>query len=100
MDSLDKIKKIVITINKKFGNNNIHQIMTRFTEELGELAQQVNHFEGAGIKKEKHGTPDRKKFAKELQDCLRCVVQVSHYYQLEKELQDSIEEYYQKTQQQ
>lgn len=41
------------------------QIMTRMLEEAGELAQQVNHFEGSGIKQKKYGEPDRAKLASE-----------------------------------
>jgi NTP pyrophosphatase (non-canonical NTP hydrolase) len=38
--------------------------MTRLLEESGELAQQVNHFEGAGVKREKYGEPDGKNLPK------------------------------------
>ena len=35
------------------------QIMTRLLEECGELVQQVNHFQDSGVKRERHGRPDR-----------------------------------------
>ena len=41
-------------------------IITRLLEECGELAEQVNHFEGIGVKREKLGAPDPKKLAKEI----------------------------------
>jgi NTP pyrophosphatase (non-canonical NTP hydrolase) len=33
--------------------------MTRLLEECGELAKEVNHFEGTGIKRQKYGEPDK-----------------------------------------
>ena len=41
------------------------QMMTRLLEECGELAQQVNHFEGSGVKREKHGEPDRARWPRD-----------------------------------
>jgi NTP pyrophosphatase (non-canonical NTP hydrolase) len=46
--------------------NNPYQIMTRLLEEAGELAQQVNHFENSGVKRDKHGEPDRARMAQEV----------------------------------
>ena len=66
------------------------QIMTRLLEECGELAQQVNHFEGSGVKREKHGEPDRTAMAKEVKNVLTCALRVAQYYGVEKELEDSI----------
>jgi NTP pyrophosphatase (non-canonical NTP hydrolase) len=71
------------------------QMMTRLLEECGELAQQVNHFEGSGVKREKHGEPDRTQLAKEIRDVLKCVVQVMAHYGVEEEVAASIELYYQ-----
>lgn len=67
------------------------QMMTRLFEECGELAQQVNHFEGSGVKREKHGEPDRIKLAKEIRDVLKCVVQVMDHYGVEDEVAVSID---------
>ena len=63
--------------------NNPYKIMTRLLEECGEVAQQVNHFEGAGIKRQKYGEPDRKELAKEVSQVLRCALEVAVYYNLE-----------------
>jgi NTP pyrophosphatase (non-canonical NTP hydrolase) len=70
--------------------------MTRLLEECGELAQQVNHFEGSGVKREKYGEPDRAKLAKEVQNVLTCALQVALYYGVEQELADSLERSYQR----
>jgi len=69
------------------------QMMTRLLEECGELAQQVNHFEGSGVKCEKHGEPDRVQLAHEIRDVLKCVVQVMDHYGVE-EVAASIDLYY------
>jgi caffeoyl-CoA O-methyltransferase len=66
------------------------QVMTRLLEECGELAQQVNHFEGSGIKREKYGKPDKAALAKEVKNVLTCALRVAQYYGVEKELKDSI----------
>ena len=72
--------------------------MTRLLEESGELAQMVNHFEGAGIKREKYGEPDKAKMAKEIMDLLRCGLQIAIHYELEGDLEKTIEESYEKMQ--
>jgi NTP pyrophosphatase (non-canonical NTP hydrolase) len=70
------------------------QMMTRLLEECGELAQQVNHFEGSGVKREKYGEPDRARLAKEVQNVLTCALQIALYYGVEQELADSLERSY------
>jgi predicted O-methyltransferase YrrM/NTP pyrophosphatase (non-canonical NTP hydrolase) len=67
------------------------QMMTRLLEECGELAQQVNHFEGSGVKRVKHGEPDRAALANEIKQVVVCALRVAQYYGVEKELEDSIE---------
>lgn len=90
---LDKIKKINQGLEKKFPDGkDPFKIITRLAEECGELASQVNHFENTGVKKEKHGNPDKQKLAKEIQDVLRATLQICAYYNAYKELEDSINE--------
>jgi len=74
--------------------NSPFQIVTRLVEECGELAEQVNHFEDTGIKRQKLGDPDRARLAKEVQDVIRCVLQVAQYYGIEEELEESIDQSY------
>ena len=87
MDSLDKIRQInrgLVTIYPN--HNEPFHMLARLMEECGELADQVHIFEDVGIKRQKHGEPNKQKFAKEIQDILRCVMQLATHYQLEKEL--------------
>ena len=63
------------------------QMVTRLAEECGELAAEVNHFEGSGIKRQKLGEPDPRKLAKEVQDVIRCALQIATYYDVEEELE-------------
>lgn len=62
-------------------------MMTRLLEECGELAKEINHFEGTGVKRQKYGEPDRNHLAKEAMDVMGCVLQVVVYYNLEPELE-------------
>lgn len=54
----------------------------------------VNHFEGAGVKVEKYGPPDRSKLAKEIMDLFRCGLQIAIHYGVEHELESKINESY------
>lgn len=72
------------------------QMVARLAEECGELAAQVNHFEGSGVKLKKHGPPDKAKLAKEVQDVIRCALRIATHYGIEAELEASIETSYQK----
>jgi NTP pyrophosphatase (non-canonical NTP hydrolase) len=92
---IDKLYKIAEGLNAKFPDGNRpFMIITRLAEECGEVAAQVNHFERKGVKVERLGAPDRKKFAKELQDVMRAVLDLALYYGLQAELAESIDEYY------
>lgn len=94
---MERIKKINEGLRKRFPHGeNPFQIVTRLAEECGELAAQVNHFEGSGIKRQKHGEPDRHKLAKEVQDVLRCALQIAAYYGIEAELEATIHNSYEK----
>ena len=92
---IDKLYKIAEGLNNKFPDGSEpFLIVSRLAEECGEVAAEVNHFEGKGVKVERLGAPDRKKFAKELQDVMRAVLQLALYYDLQAELEASVEEYY------
>jgi NTP pyrophosphatase (non-canonical NTP hydrolase) len=94
---LEKPFAITRGMNHRFPRgNDPFQMMTRLLEEAGELAQQVNHFEGSGVKLEKHGPPDRAKLAKEIMDVLRCTLQVAVYYGVEAEVEATLETSYQR----
>jgi NTP pyrophosphatase (non-canonical NTP hydrolase) len=94
---MDKLWQITEGLNHRFPDgNDPYQIMTRLLEECGELAQQVNHFEGGGIKRQKYGAPDKTKMAKEVMDVLRAAVQIALYYDLRSELETTLEASYQR----
>lgn len=97
---LDKLPAITIGTNHRFPKgNDPFQMMTRLLEECGELAQEVNHFEGTGIKLQKYGEPDKNRLAKEVMDVLRGALQVAMYYGIEDELQSAIENSYKRLKQ-
>ena len=62
------------------------QIMILLLQEAGELAQEVNHWEGSGVRHQKQGAPNKAKLADEVQHVLRCALRVAQYYDLEQEL--------------
>lgn len=95
---LDKLLPITKGLNRRFASNgnNPFEIATRLLEECGELAKEINHFEGRGIKREKYGEPDKVHLAKEVQDVMRAALQIAIYYQIEAELETSIEDSYQR----
>lgn len=96
MTGLDRIWTINERLRQRFPDGNgPFQIMTRLLEECGELAEQVNHFEATGIKRQKHGEPDKAKMAKEVQDVIRCALQIAHHYGIEEDLDASIAKSYQ-----
>ena len=92
---LDKLVPITKGLNRRFPDgDDPFQIATRLLEECGELAKEINHFEGRGVKREKYGEPDNAHLAKEVMDVLRVALQVVLHYQIEEELADSIEQSY------
>lgn len=96
-DYFEKLYHIVEGLNRRFTDgNDPFQIITRLCEEAGELAKEVNHFEGTGVKVQKHGAPDRAKLAKEVQDVLRAALSIARYYGIEDELAFSIDDSYEK----
>lgn len=51
----------------------------------------MNHFEGSGIKQQKHGEPDKYQLADEAKNVLTAVLQIVEYYDAEAELSKSID---------
>jgi NTP pyrophosphatase (non-canonical NTP hydrolase) len=95
--TLDTLLAICRGFNRRFPQGqDPFQVMTRLLEESGELAKEVNHFEGIGVKLEKYGPPDRAHLAKEILQTLGCVLQVAVHYQVEDELRAAIETSYQR----
>jgi NTP pyrophosphatase (non-canonical NTP hydrolase) len=71
--------------------NDPFQMMTRLLEECGELAQQVNHFEGSGVKRQKHGEPDRARLAKEVQQVVGAALALAVHYGVEREVEQAFQ---------
>jgi NTP pyrophosphatase (non-canonical NTP hydrolase) len=81
---LEPLFAITADLTRRFPEgNDPYRIMTRLLEECGELAQQVNHWEGAGIKRQKYGAPDPTRLAKEIKDVIRGALQIAMYYGVE-----------------
>ena len=94
-ETIHKLYKICEGLNNRFpGNRDPFRILARLTEECGEIASQVHHFEGIGRKGEKHGEPDRAKLAKELQDAMTAVLSFAIHYGVEAEVERSIDKHY------
>jgi len=80
MSLLDKLLRINAAYDAHYRGVDPFRIATRLAEECGELAAEVNHFEGVGSKRQKRGAPDRTALAGEVIDVMRCALQVASYY--------------------
>lgn len=90
---MDKLYQLAQGYNKRFPDGaKPYQIMTRLAEECGEVASEVNHFEGSGVKLAKYGPPDKAKLASEIKQVLAVATQLVLYYGVQDELEQSIEE--------
>lgn len=95
-DQLWKLRAIGEGLSRRFpGGGDIYQIMTRLMEECGELAQQVNHFQDSGIKRQKMGEPSAARLAQEIKHVLLNALQVARFYGVDQELSASIESSFQ-----
>ena len=56
--------------------------VARLAEETGELAQQVNHAEGTGVKNAKHGPFDPANLAAEIADVLQAAAGIAAHYDI------------------
>jgi len=88
---MDQLLDVARGLNKRFpSGNQPFQIIARLAEECGELAREVNIWEGTGIKPQKHGLPSKDNLAGEVKNVLTCALQVAIYYGVEEELEESI----------
>ncbi|MBN1139803.1 MAG: MazG-like family protein [Anaerolineae bacterium] len=95
---IDKLYKIAQALNNKFrdGSDDPFKIVTRLAEECGEVATEVNHLEGMGVKLAKLGAPDRNKLAKELAHVMGVVLQLAIHYRLQDEMAAYVDQAYQR----
>ena len=78
---IDKVVLVSLALERRFPDgDDPFQMVTRLAEEAGELAAEVQHWEGTGIKREKHGPPDRDRTAKEVLDVLVAAVTIARRY--------------------
>lgn len=95
--TMQQLLAVVHGLNRRFPEGNEpYKIMTGLLEESGELAQMVNHFEGAGIKLEKYGSPDPARLAQEIKGVLISGLRIAVHYGVEKELEAGIQASYEK----
>ena len=89
---MEKFYKIVEASNKRFPNGvEPYQMATRLLEECGEIAAEINLWEDSGVKRQKHGEPKKENIANEIRQAMVELVKIAKYYNVEKELEESIE---------
>ena len=66
------------------------QMVTCLLEECGEVAREVNLWEDSGIKRQKHGEPKKENLAGEIKQALAALIKIAVYYEVENELENSI----------
>ena len=88
---MDRFYKMVEASNKRFPEGvQPFQMATRLLEECGEVAKEINHWEGSGIKRQKYGEPKKEKLANELRQSIVELFKIAVYYSVENELEESI----------
>ena len=88
---IDSFYKMVEASNKRIPEGvQPYQMATRLLEECGEVAAEVNHWEGSGIKRQKHGEPRKEDLANELRQAIAELFKIAVYYSVENELKESI----------
>jgi len=88
---MEQFYKMVEASNKRFPEGvEPFQMITRLLEECGEVAAEVNHWEGSGLKRQKRGEPSKENLANELRQAITELFKIAVYYQVEDELQASI----------
>lgn len=91
----EKLNRIVDGLIVKYpgSSRDIFHFLARLTEEVGELAEQVNHhYDGSLSKRRKLGEPNRQAFASEVRDVLVAALAIARFAQLESELSASIDD--------
>ena len=98
-DTFTDLVELVAGLDRRFPEHNgPFERISRLAEETGELASAVNHLEGMGIKREKHGSPDTDNLVKEIHDVLRAAIGIAHHYGVVEEVRNSIAYHHQRYQ--
>ena len=88
---MEKLYKMVQGYRNRFPDGiDPFQMVTRLLEECGEVAAEVNLWEDCGIKRQKRGEPKKEDIAGEIKQALHALMQIAVYYEVENELEDSI----------
>ena len=89
---MEKLYQLAKGYTNRFPDGNTpYQIATRILEECGEVASEINHFENSGIKMQKHGEPSKQHMADEIKQAVNALIQLAVYYNVEEELEASID---------
>lgn len=89
---MDKLRRFARGLTARFPNGNEpFRIATRLSEECGEVASEVLHFEGGVVKMQKHAPPSREALAGEIRQVLCVAMQLAQYYGVEDEVEASID---------
>jgi len=93
IDTFDELLAVVKHLDERFPDgNSVFQRVSRLAEETGELATAVNHIEGMGVKREKHGDPNAEHLVKEIRDVLVVALSIAHHYDVTNTLKSTIHE--------
>ena len=89
---MQKLYQLAKGYTNRFPDGNTpYQLATRILEECGEVASEINHFENSGIKMQKHGEPSKQHMADEIKQAINALIQLAVYYNVEEELEASID---------
>jgi len=89
---LEKLWAANLALRRRFPDGvEPFKIIARLAEECGELSAEVQRWEGMGVKRQKHGPPDREQLAKEVMDVLRAGLAIAEYYGIESELDAALD---------
>ena len=90
--TMQKLYQLAKGYTNRFPDGNTpYQLATRILEECGEVASEINHFENSGIKMQKHGEPSKQHMADEIKQAINALIQLAVYYNVEEELEASID---------
>jgi NTP pyrophosphatase (non-canonical NTP hydrolase) len=89
---MEKLYKMVQGYYKRYPKGvEPFQMVTRLLEECGEVASEVNLWEDSGIKRQKHGEPKKEDLAGEIKQAIVALMQIAVFYNVENELEESID---------
>jgi NTP pyrophosphatase (non-canonical NTP hydrolase) len=86
-DWYGELLNLTRAVERRFGSTGgVYPMVSRLAEEMGELAQRVNHHEDMGVKVEKYGTPNVSDIAHEVHDVILAALTIADHYNAAAEL--------------